>query len=344
MAVYTVVSLAEVAAMFAVFPEVNGPPPGRAIAAFAGIPQGSINTTYKVTLVDGSNWFLRINENKPYGVIARERDLLAELARHQLGATTPHMVRSVAGSVFYALDDDAGRRRWAAIFPQLPGRDLAPFEVGTTHTEQVGAFLARAHRAVRQRPAGANRYGIDVVERWLTDLRRHEATTDTAAQLQRALAKVRRHRRLLPRGTIHGDVFIDNTKWDLDGDAPRLRAVFDWEMAGRDHLMLDLAVTLCAWCWQRQGEAMVFRPDVAAALVAGYRRHRRLSSSEVRGVFAELQLASIRFATSRLRDFAVPRDGPAPERRVLDPADFVQRLEGLQGAGESSTLKALGLR
>jgi homoserine kinase type II len=330
--------------MFAVFPEVNGPPLGRAIAALAGIPQGSINTTYKVTLVDGTNWFLRINENKPYAVIARERDLLAELARHDLGATTPHMARSVPGSAFYALDDDSGRRRWAAIFPQLPGRDLAPFEVGAVHTTQVGAFLARAHRAVRQWPAGVNRYGIDVVERWLAELRRHDATADTASQLQRALIDVRRHRRLLPRGTIHGDVFIDNTKWDLDGEAPRLRAVFDWEMAGRDHLMLDLAVTLCAWCWQRQGEAMVFRPEVAAALVAGYRCHRPLSSSEVRGLFVELQLAAVRFAASRLRDFAVPRDGPAPQRRVLDPADFVQRLEGLQGAGESSTLKALGLR
>lgn len=344
MAVYTVVSPAEVAAMFSVFPEVNGPPPGRAIAALAGIPQGSINTTYKVTLVDGTNWFLRINENKPYGVIAGERDLLAELARHDLGATTPHMVPSVAGSVFYALDDSDGRRRWAAIFPQLPGRDLAPFEVTAVHTAQVGAFLARAHQAVRQWPAGVNRYGLPVVERWLSELRHHEATAHTATQLQRALAEVRRQRRLLPRGTIHGDVFIDNTKWDLDGDGPRLRAVFDWEMAGRDHLMLDLAVTLCAWCWQRQGEAMVFRPEVAAALVDGYRRCRPLSSSEVRGLFTELQLASIRFATSRLRDFAVPRDGPAPERRVLDPADFVQRLEGLQGAGERSTLKALGLR
>ncbi len=344
MAVYTVVSVADVAAMFAVFPEVNGPPPGRAIAGLVGIPQGSINTTYKVTLVDGSTWFLRINENKPYAVIAAERDLLAELERHEVGATTPHMVRSVAGSVFYALDDDAGRRRWAAIFPQLPGRDLAAFEVGPSHTQQVGAFLGRAHGAVRHWRAGPNRYGIDVVDRWLTDLRRHDATAATATQLQHALVDVRRRRRLLPRGTIHGDVFIDNTKWDLDGDGPRLRAVFDWEMAGRDHLMLDLAVTLCAWCWQRQGEAMVFRPEVAAALVEGYRRQRALSSSEVRGLFTELRLASIRFATSRLRDFAVPRDGPAPERRVLDPADFVQRLEGLQAAGETSTLKALGLR
>ena len=86
---------------------------------------------------------------------------------------------------------------------------------------------------------------------------------------------------------------------------------------------------------------MIFRADVAAALVAGYQRRRQLDPAERRGLFQELRLASIRFATSRLRDFAVPRDGPQPERRVLDPADFVQRLQWLEGQGERAVLRAL---
>ena len=330
--------------MVAVFPEVNGPLPGRNLIELEGIAQGSINTTYRLTMSDGSVWFLRVNENKAFQVLLRERDLLAHLdnvGAKQLTAETPRMTRSVAGGVFYALDDALRGRRWASIFPQLPGRDLAVFEVDALHTTQVGAFLSRAHEHLRRWPGGANRYGIDVVSRWLNGLRDVAETRTTAATLTTALTDVRRRRRPLRRGTIHGDLFIDNTKWDTDAAGPRLRAVFDWEMAGRDHLALDLAITLCAWCWQRRGEEMIFRADVAAALVAGYQRRRQLNPAERRGLFQELRFASIRFAASRLRDFAVPRDGPQPERRVLDPADFVQRLQWLEGQGERAVLRAL---
>ncbi len=349
MAVYTVLSPAVVAAMVAVHPEVNGPLPGRELVGLEGIAQGSINTTYRLTMSDGSVWFLRVNEGKAFEVLLRERDLLGRLAQvgeQRLGAVTPRMVRSVAGSVLYAVDrdnDDARGRRWASIFPQLPGRDLGVFEVAAVHSAQVGAFVANAHIALRTWAGGSNRYGIDVVDGWLTQLQQLPETTDVAAPLALTLRDVRRHRRLLPRGTIHGDVFIDNTKWDLDNHEPRLRAVFDWEMAGRDHLMLDVAITLCAWAWQRQGEQMVFRADVAAAFIDGYQRRRRFGPSEKRGLFQELRLACIRFATSRLRDFGVARAGPQPERRVLDPLDFVQRLQWLDGQGDRAVRRALGV-
>lgn len=344
MAVYTVLEPAAVAAMIAVFPEVNGPLPGRQLAALEGIPQGSVNTTYRLTLDDGSVWFLRVNENKPFEVLLRERNLLAWLSSSTLPATTPRMVPSVAGSVFYALDDDARGRRWASIFPQLPGRDLAVFEVDVAHTRQVGDFLGAAHQRLRRFAGGPNRYGIDVVDGWLRGLLDVAETRERAQRLSTALADVRRRRRPLTRGTIHGDLFIDNTKWDHDDvGMPRLRAVFDWEMAGRDHQMLDLATTVNAWCWHREGEQMIFRADTAAALVEGYRRRRPLRPADRRGLFTELRLSAIRFATTRLRDFAVPRDGPEPERRVLDPADFVQRLLWLDGRGERAVLRDLGL-
>ena len=354
MAVYTVLSPEVVAAMVAVHPEINGPPPGLQLVGLDGIAQGSINTTYRLTMSDGSVWFLRVNEGKAFEVLLRERDLLDRLAQRGeqwLGAVTPRMVKSVAGSRFYAIDDDDDvavehrrGRRWASIFPQLPGRDLAVFEVSPVHGQQVGAFLGNAHVALRRWPGGPNRYGLDVVDRWLTGLEAVAETHDTAVSLGRSLRDVRRHRALMMRGTIHGDLFIDNTKWDLDADhSPRLRAVFDWEMAGRDHLMLDVAIAVCAWAFRRQGAVIVFLPDVAAAIVAGYQRRRRFAPVDKRGLFQELRLASVRFAASRLRDFAVPRAGPEPERRVLDPADFVQRLQWLEGQGERAVRRALGM-
>jgi homoserine kinase type II len=158
------------------------------------------------------------------------------------------------------------------------------------------------------------------------------------------LAQLLRQRRPLPRGTIHGDVFIDNTRFTRNEDGRHhLVSIFDWEMAGRDHLALDVAITVCAWAFRRADDAMALVPDVAAALVAGYQRERPLTPSERRGLFVELRIAAIRFAASRLRDFGLPRDD-APDRRVLDPADFIDRLAFFEGHGERATLAALGIR
>ncbi len=338
MAVYTQLSDTFVKAMVAVYPGVNGPPPGREVTSIEGIAQGSINTTYRVRLDDNSVWYLRVNEGKPFARLLHERDVLAALSRHALGITTPLMEQSVARSCFFAVDDDTGPRRWACLFRGLPGRELGVFEVTPHHSEQVGRALAKAHRVLRQHRGGANPYRAAVVTRWLDALSAHPATMAQAQPLRATLSEVLRQRRLLPRGLIHGDVFVDNTRFERSA----LVSIFDWEMAGRDHLALDVAITICAWAFHRKDGVMTLRDDVAAAFVEGYQRVRPLTATERRGLFTELRLAAIRFAASRLRDFGLPRDD-APERRVLDPIDFIDRLHVIEGAGEQAIRKAVGL-
>jgi homoserine kinase type II len=341
MAVYTVLSDDFVRAMVAVYPEVNGPPPGHAVVEVAGMAQGSINTTYRVRMADDSTWFLRVNEGKPFARLVRERQLLAALSTKQLGVVTPRMATSVAGSVFFAVDGDDGVRRWASLFAGLPGREIGAFEVTPAHAAQVGAFLARFHGALRRFRGGPNPYGHRVVDGWFPRLLAFEGTRTTALRLQATMHEVLRQRRPLPRGLIHGDLFIDNTRWS---PTSTLVAAFDWEMAGRDALALDLAITLCAWAYRREDGVMVLRDDVAVALVDGYQRVRRLRPSERRGFFGELRQAAIRFAASRMVDFALPRPaGTVVERRYLDPGDFVARLDLLEGLGERGVRRLLGL-
>ncbi|MBM4281409.1 MAG: hypothetical protein FJ137_11845 [Deltaproteobacteria bacterium] len=345
MAVYTQLNRQTIEAMVSVYPEVvAGAHDDRAgIADIAGIPQGSTNTTYRVTMKTGVVWYLRVNESKPLSSLAHERDVLAALDVLRLDVLTPRMARSVAGGAFFGLDDGLDRR-WACLFPALPGRDLGIFEVAPAHAAQVGRFLARAHVGLRRfRRRRRNPYDAAVVAGWLTDLLRVDETAAIARPLCATMADVQRRRRPLPAGLVHGDLFVDNTKWEGGADAPRLVAVFDWEMAGRDHLALDLAIAVCAWAFARRGERLELRDDVAAALVDAYQRVRPLAASERRGLFTELRLAALRFTASRLRAFETPRRD-AVERRYLDYRDFLARLHLLQGDGERTTLRRLGLR
>jgi homoserine kinase type II len=348
MAVYTQLHRSTVEAMVSVFPEVvaGSYDDHAGVVDVEGIPQGSTNTTFRVAMRSGATWYLRVNEGKPDEALAHERDVLTALAGLGLDVVTPRMARSVAGGCFFALehDGDPRGRRWACLFPALPGRDLGAFEVTPQHAGQVGRFLATAHLGLRRFPRRRrNPYAPTVVYGWLDELCRLDATRDVAVPLRATMADLRRRRRLLPAGLIHGDLFIDNTKWEGTGADARLAAVFDWEMAGRDHLALDLAITLCAWCFQRRDGAMVLLDDVAAALTDAYRRVRPLRDSERRGFFTELRLACLRFTASRLRDFETPRHGAA-DRRYLDYRDFLDRLRCVEGDGDATTLRRLGLR
>jgi homoserine kinase type II len=344
MAVYTQLHRQTIEAMVSVFPEVvSGARDEHAgVAEVAGIPQGSTNTTFRVTMQSGAVWYLRVNEGKPLAALAHERDVLAALAAVDLDVVTPRMARSVAGGAFFGLEDGA-ERRWACLFPALPGRDLGPFEVTGHHAAQVGRFLGEAHVGLRQFPRRRrNPYGAAVVDGWLRELLRFDETATIATALGTTMRDLHRRRRLLPAGLVHGDLFIDNTKWEGTGDAARLVAVFDWEMAGRDHLALDLAIVVCAWAFRRYDDRLDLDDDVATALVAAYQRVRPLCPSERRGLFTELRLAALRFTTSRLRAFETPRRGAA-DRRYLDYRDFLGRLHCFEGWGERGTLRRLGL-
>ena len=313
-----------------------------------GIPHGSINTTYRLTTEAGV-FYLRINENKSTDDVMYERDLLDVLARARPrldGVVTPVIRKTRVGGSFFLVERRpavaTGAPVWAAMFPELPGRDLGVFEVTPAHTAQIGRFLARAHGALRGfRGRRPNPFGLPTVRRWLVDIARVPALHDVAARLSDALDRVEDRRRLLPHGVVHGDLFVDNTKWH-HGD---LRAVFDWEMAGRDHLALDVAVCLHAWCWSRDANGGgAFDSARARGLVAGYQAVRPFRPSERRGFFVEAQLAAIRFTASRVRDFEVPRPTSQPaERTYLDYRDFLARLDALSSMTEKGFHSMVGL-
>lgn len=352
MAVYTHLDETALRALWSVYDD------DKELVRAEGIAAGSINTTYRLETEAGV-FYLRVNEEKTTREVFWERDLLDRLARARLaGVTTPLIRRTRVGGSFFLVEErrTGGRTRpvWAALFPELPGRDLGAFEVEPSHVAQVGAFLARAHIALRSfRASGsgggargrgrANPYGLPVVERWLVGLSAVPEVALVAGRLRASFDEVKRRRRLLPRGVIHGDLFVDNTKWHRG----TLAAVFDWEMAGRDHLALDLAICLHAWCWRRIPEDSAggaFDPERCRALVQAYQGVRALAPSERRGLFTEARLAAVRVTASRLRDFEVPRDDRAAAHRAfLDYRDFLARLDALERMGERGFRALTGL-
>lgn len=300
---------------------------------YEGIAAGSTNTSYRVHC--GSQvFYLRINERKTFRDLLYERALLQRLSTGAPifgGVQTPTMVENCIRGHFFPLQG-----RWACLFPELQGREVAPFELTPEHLFQVGAFLARAHQWLRRFRGGrANPYSLRTVSTWFPRVSREWREASTLRRFTRAFEYVSAHRRPLPRSVVHGDLFPNNTKWRRG----QLSAVFDWEMAGRDHMMLDLAIGLNAWCYQR--EAQRFHEGLIEGLLRGYTSIRVLAPSEHRGLHLEACFAALRFALSRVRDFELPRGRAAAadpshdevNRDYLDYREYEARLDELLAMG-----------
>lgn len=283
-----------------------------------GVPEGSINTNYLLETASG-RFFLRHTTVRSEADLSFEAKLLDLL--HDSHFPAPHLHRTRAGAPFLPL-----RGGFVSIFGYLPGEELTRARLTPEHCEQLGAELGKLHRignallGDRQNP-----YGPDRVRTWLDELSVHAdpELRAIADECRRLLETTQRSTRLVPRGVIHADLFMDNVKW-LDD---RVAAFFDFEMACRDELALDVAITLNAWCFDGQ-----YRQGLCRAFLGGYQWQRPLSPEERERLYEQTLFGAIRYTASRIRDFHL---SPLPPERLMrkDFRTYLARVRALAAMG-----------
>lgn len=286
-----------------------------AIAEAAPVPQGSINTNYRIRC-DRGRFFLRHSTVRGLPEHEFEAALLEHLSRGAFPG--PRIEPTSSGALFWELGGG-----WVTVFHFLPGDEIGQADVEVDHAEELGRLIGKLHRVANSFPRSrANPYRPEVVRGWLEGLKRNAEpeVAHAALELQTLLDRVEAHGApLVPRGIIHADLFTDNVKWL----GKKVSAIFDFEMACTDAWVLDLAIALNAWA---------FRGDydwrLARALVRGYEEVRRLEPSERNGVHAALLFGAIRFCASRIRDFHL---SPLSPERLLrkDYRTYLARVRAL---------------
>jgi len=129
----------------------------------------------------------------------------------------------------------------------------------------------------------------------------------------------------LPRATIHADLFPDNVLFLGD----EVSGLIDFYFACTDMAAYDLAVTHAAWSFADGGRT--FRPDIAAALLAGYESVRRLSGAERAALPLLAEGAAMRFLSTRAYDWLFTPPDALVTRK--DPMDFARRCAFYRDAG-----------
>jgi homoserine kinase type II len=308
---------------------------GRDVNAVTGIPAGSVNSNYRLTLTDGTALFLRVYEEQDQAGAEGEARLLDHFARHGVATPRPLPRRDGSGFTFTletarAHGPNDATSRPVALFPWRFGDILCQARVTPEAARTVGEKLAEVHHAGttfgEKRPG---RFRIEDLRARLLRIAEAEdaALRALAPEIEKRLDRACGERDVgLPRGIIHGDLFRDNVLWH----GPELSALLDFESACEGSFAYDLVVTVLAWCYGDDFDERLVR-----AMYEGYAAKRPLAAREIAALGTEARIASLRFAVTRITDYTMRRG--LGERVMKDYRRFWLRHERVAELGDAFT-------
>jgi homoserine kinase type II len=295
-----------------------------------GIAEGVSNSNWLIETTgsaggsgtSGTRFILTLYERRiDYADLPYFLGLLDHLAAK--ACPVPRTIHDRSGAAYRMVEGKA-----AALIEFLPG--VSPTRPTPAQARAVGAVLANLHLAAQDFPhARANAMDFAASAAILEACRADAlATIDPAlpAMLDHARAAAALDLSALPQSQTHTDLFPDNVL--MLGDS--VTGLIDFYFACTGPMVLDLAVTHAAWCFDA---ANAYRPDCGAALLEGYQSVRRLIPQE-RALFADVAKgACLRFVASRAEDWLDTPDDALVTRK--DPMQFVQRWQFYHEQGAS---------
>lgn len=314
MAVYTHLGAEDLARLIAEYDV------GELVSA-KGIAEGVSNSNWLVETTGsngpkdqgrGTRFILTLYERRiDYADLPYFLGLLDHLAGK--ACPVPRTIHDRTGASYRMVEGKA-----AALIEFLPG--VSPTRPTPQQAHAVGEVLARLHLAGKDFPqTRANAMDFAASAAILEACGPERLATIDAplpAMLGRARAAAALDLSSLPQSQTHTDLFPDNVL--MLGD--RVTGLIDFYFACTGPMVLDLAVTHAAWCFD---SANAYRSDCGAALIRGYQNVRRLDAAE-RALFADVAKgACLRFVASRAEDWLdTPGDALVTRK---DPMQFAQR-------------------
>ncbi len=301
MAVYTSISRKELEEFLRRYPVKN-------LVDYHGISSGVENTNYFVTTEDGQ-WVLTLFETVEPEALPFCLALTDFLASQGLPSAAP--LRGYDGNFIHSL-----RQRQAALVHRLQGQSLERPDAG--QCAAIGLMLARLHIAgqgfnmYRKNSRGPHWWACAVEK-----LRPHLSARDKQIIEDEMRIQKQISHAGLPRGVIHGDLFVDNALFK----GGMISGIIDFYFACHDVLIFDVAVTVNDWC--RSGDGSI-NESRFHSLSQAYNSVRPINDQEQRAWNLLLRAAALRFWLSRLLDIFFPRPGALTQQH--DPNEFLRLL------------------
>jgi homoserine kinase type II len=253
------------------------------------IPGGFGNSNFKLTTTDGT-FLLKICDEKNLVELQMQIALLEHL--HQNAYPTVYPILQKNGD---ALHQTLNYR--VMLYPFLDGQTPQPSQRVLT---QIGEALAKLHCIPPLSELPCFPMGIAQITPFLKEVKDTRfATHPFVLWLKSELEWIKPELdKPLPKGLLHGDLFLDNTLFDGD----QMVAILDFEEGCHDTLLIDVGMTIIGCCYTPEHQL-----DIALvhSFLDAYNASRPLTDDEWDSLDSFVYYAALAIAFWRFRQFNI---------------------------------------
>ena len=124
----------------------------------------------------------------------------------------------------------------------------------------------------------------------------------------------------LPKGIIHGDLFIDNIFFYKK----KFFGYIDFYFSCNDFLAYELAICINALCFKKKNRLFIFDKNKSTNLIKGYESIRKLNGNEKKYFNVLCRGSALRYLLTRAYDYLnTPKNAII---KIKDPKEYIQKL------------------
>jgi len=124
----------------------------------------------------------------------------------------------------------------------------------------------------------------------------------------------------IPKGIIHGDLFIDNIFFNKN----KFSGFIDFYFSCNDYLMYEIAISINALCFDKKNNKFIMNNQKIKSLIKGYLSVRKISLKEKNSLNILCRGAALRYLLTRIYDYLnTPKTALI---KIKDPKEYFQKL------------------
>lgn len=284
------------------------------IISFQGIKKGIENTNY---LLKSKNkkFILTIFEKRVSNKeIPFFMKLMDKLNNSKINCPKP--LKNNDGKYLIKL-----KNKTACIVSFLNGKDKNKLDLKNCF--EVGKIIAQMHLATKNiNLTRKNSMGIKNLDPLLKSIKfRSNKFSNLEKFLANNLNEIKKNwPKKLPKGIIHGDLFIDNIFFNKN----KLSGIIDFYFAANDYFMYEIAICINALCFDNKKSKFKINKQKIKSLIKGYESIKKISLKEKKSLNILCRGAAMRYFLTRLYDYSnTPKTALI---QIKDPNEYYQKL------------------
>jgi len=307
MAVYTKINNKDLSA-------INKQYKTKKFVSFKGIKKGIENTNY---LLNSKNekYILTIFEKR---VSKKEipffMKLMDQLSNSKINCPKP--LRNFKKNYLFKL-----KNKTACIVSFLKGKDKKILNLKNCY--DIGKMVAEMHSSTKKiKLYRKNSMGIPNLNSLFNSIKfKSKKFTNIEKFLKTNFIDIKKKwPKKLPKGIIHGDLFIDNIFFKNN----KLSGIIDFYFAANDYYMYEIAICVNALCFDKRKNKFVLNKRKVKNLIKGYESIKKISIKEKNSLNILCRGAALRYFLTRLYDYTnTPKTALI---KIKDPREYYQKL------------------